>query len=92
MVLGVEPNQVYQEGQVRIGPGDLLCLYTDGATEQSDGQDEQFGEARLIEFLEKRKHWQLEELQKALFATILAYGTDRQDDDITTIIARHVGV
>ncbi|MCZ6766253.1 MAG: SpoIIE family protein phosphatase [bacterium] len=92
MVLGVERNQVYQEGQVRLGPGDLLCLYTDGATEQSDGQDEQFGESRLIEFLEKRKHQPLEELQKSLFATILAYGSERQDDDITTIIARHVGV
>lgn len=92
MVLGVERNQVYQEGQVRIGPGDLLCLYTDGATEQSNEQDEQFGEARLVEFLQTRKRWQLEELQKTLFATILAFGSNRQDDDITTIIARHIGV
>jgi len=92
MVLGIEPNQIYKEGQVLIEPGDLLCLYTDGVTEQADDQEDQFGEQRLIDFVQRRKAWPLEALQKELFATILAHGGGRQDDDVTTIIARHNSV
>ncbi len=40
----------YQSAQVQLQPGDLLCLYTDGVTEASNGQS-WFGIERLIETL-----------------------------------------
>jgi sigma-B regulation protein RsbU (phosphoserine phosphatase) len=89
--LGVDPAAVYQQGEVRIDAGDVVCLYTDGFTEQSNPAQEQFGEQRLIEFLRAKQELPIEALQDALFAAILAFGDGRQDDDSTAIIARRKG-
>ena len=88
MILGVDPERLYQEGRVRIDSGDVLCLYTDGVTEQNSGQGEEYGEQRLIDFLRAKRNLPLNTLQDSLFASVLAFGDGRQDDDITTIIAR----
>ena len=37
----------------RLQSGDRLVLYTDGVTEAANGEDEEFGDARLIEVLRK---------------------------------------
>jgi serine phosphatase RsbU (regulator of sigma subunit) len=47
-VLGVMPGLPYRAGKtVTLDPGDLLVLYTDGATEAPDPSGELFGEERL---------------------------------------------
>jgi len=88
MMLGVDSERVYQEGRVRIESGDVLCLYTDGVTEQNGAHGEEYGEQRLIEFLRVKRNVPLNALGESLFASVLAFGDGRQDDDITTIIAR----
>jgi len=88
LVLGIDPGHRYEEGRVRIDGGDTLCFYTDGITEQSGPQDQEYGEHRLIDFLRANKNLPLAALQDSLFASVLAFGGGRQDDDITTIIAR----
>jgi len=89
LVLGIEPGHRYEEGRVRLDPGDTLCFYTDGVTEQSGEHGQQFGEQRLIDFLRANRNLPLRTLQESLFASVLAFGDGRQDDDITVIIARH---
>lgn len=89
MVLGVRPDQRYHEGSVRLEPGDLLLLYTDGVTEQKDDEGEEYGEERLIAFLRSHENLPLEQLQSALVDDVIAFGNGRQDDDVTTVIVRH---
>jgi sigma-B regulation protein RsbU (phosphoserine phosphatase) len=89
LVLGIEPGHRYEEGRVRLDPGDILCFYTDGVTEQSGAKGQQYGEQRLIDFLRANRNLPLAALQDSLFASVLAFGNGRQDDDITTIIGRH---
>jgi sigma-B regulation protein RsbU (phosphoserine phosphatase) len=89
MILGIEPAKRYAEGRVRIDPGDVICLYTDGVTEQTNAGGDQFGETGLIEFLRANKNRPLSDLQESLFASILAFGNGRQDDDITNVITRY---
>ena len=86
MPLGVEPNQSYQEGHVRVDSGDMLCLYTDGITEQRNSDGELFDESRLITLLRTNKNLSLTELQELLFAAVRNFGGGRQDDDQTAII------
>jgi serine phosphatase RsbU (regulator of sigma subunit) len=88
LVLGVEAGHRYEEGRVRIDPGDTLCFYTDGVTEQGGPNGQQYGEHRLIDFLRANRNLPLPSLQELLFASVLAFGNGRQDDDITTVIAR----
>ena len=51
LVLGAMPGAKYRAGEVALGPGDAIYLYTDGITEQTDPNGELFGEARLQAFL-----------------------------------------
>jgi sigma-B regulation protein RsbU (phosphoserine phosphatase) len=88
MILGVDSARPYQEGRVRLDAGDVLCLYTDGVSEQLSADGSQFGEERLIEFLRANRNLPLAALQDSLFATVVAFGSGRQHDDISVIIAR----
>ena len=48
MVLGVDPEQTYQQSVVHLEINDLLLLYTDGLTDAMNFQDEIWGRQRLI--------------------------------------------
>ncbi len=47
LILGVLPDAPYEEGEIRMDPGDALLLYTDGVTEARNAADEEFDEERL---------------------------------------------
>jgi len=49
-----------------LSPGDLLALYTDGITEASDEQGEEFGERRLVEFLRQHRELSCQPLLTAI--------------------------
>src|SRR6185436_1697109 len=46
-VLGPMPDSTYIRDFVKLEPGDLLCLYTDGIVEAHNSRDEEFGLERL---------------------------------------------
>ncbi|HET6348277.1 MAG TPA: SpoIIE family protein phosphatase [Candidatus Krumholzibacteria bacterium] len=87
MVLGASRMHRFDEGRVGFAPGDLLFLYTDGVTEQTNSSGEEFGEERLIDFIHTNRNLPPVELQNALLATIAEFGGGRRDDDITSVIA-----
>ncbi len=45
--IGLLPDATYTAGTAELGPGDLLVTYTDGITEATDPDDEEYGAARL---------------------------------------------
>ncbi|MBV8864809.1 MAG: SpoIIE family protein phosphatase, partial [Acidobacteriaceae bacterium] len=47
--VGLLPNSTYEQGSFALEPGDLLVLFTDGIPESMNGDDEEWGEERLIE-------------------------------------------
>jgi len=47
-VLGLFPEASYEQAAVDLLPGDRLVMFTDGITEASDSNGEEFGEERLI--------------------------------------------
>ena len=47
--LGLLPQAPYRAGEVELGPGDLLVLYTDGLVEACGPDDEEYGLERLKE-------------------------------------------
>jgi serine phosphatase RsbU (regulator of sigma subunit)/class 3 adenylate cyclase/tetratricopeptide (TPR) repeat protein len=51
--LGVFKEAVWGAVQIRLEPGDTLVMYTDGATETQNSQDEFYGEIRLKENLQR---------------------------------------
>jgi sigma-B regulation protein RsbU (phosphoserine phosphatase) len=47
LLLGIEPDVVYEEQSIDLRPGDRLCLFTDGITEGRGAGGDLFGLARL---------------------------------------------
>jgi len=46
--LGIDLELSPQVFRMRLQPGDLVCLYTDGLTEQENSEGEEFGEGRVV--------------------------------------------
>jgi sigma-B regulation protein RsbU (phosphoserine phosphatase) len=47
MMIGLFPHATYAEGTVRLEPGDVLLMFSDGVTEALSPTEEEFGETRL---------------------------------------------
>lgn len=87
MVLGASRLHRFDEGTVAFHPGDMLFLYTDGVTEQTNEAGQEFGEERLVQFIRANRNLPPHELQNALLSTITSFGGGRRDDDLTSVIA-----
>ena len=82
----------FASGRAQLQPGDLLCLFTDGVTEASDGH-EMFGGPRLIEAFgssmnEPTLQTQIEALRDSVRQFESGYPPV---DDLTLMLARWTG-
>ena len=71
-----------------LKPGDVLTLYTDGVTESFNAADEEFGEERLVEVLQRNRHLPPVNLLAAVLQEVQEFSSREQYDDITLIVAR----
>jgi serine phosphatase RsbU (regulator of sigma subunit) len=72
----------------RLFPGDILALYTDGITESFSDADEEFGEHRLIQVLERNRDRSSQEILTAIVDDVRKFSPREQRDDITLIVAK----
>jgi sigma-B regulation protein RsbU (phosphoserine phosphatase) len=87
MPLGIEADATWKSETVRLGPGDVLLLYTDGITEALDEQGEFFRSERLLEVVQANLGRPAREIQDALLAEVHQFmGHRPQFDDITLLI------
>lgn len=87
-VLGLFKGWDCSAGEWNLAPGDTLALYTDGVTECSNADDEEFGEARLVEALRQHRHLPLPRLLASLVETVRSFNPHEQQDDITVLVAK----
>jgi len=71
--------------------GDILVLYTDGATEAENKQKELYGSDRLISSLEKHRNLSCKEMIEKISADIYDFiGNEEILDDITFVIIKRI--
>jgi len=90
-VLGIFKDWDCEIGEHQLRPGDMLALYTDGITESYNSDDEQFGEQRLTEALQRHRDSSSESVLGAIVEEVHRFSPHEQHDDITLIIAKHRG-
>ncbi len=90
-VLGIFKEWDCEIGECQLRPGDTLALYTDGITESYNSADEQFGEQRLIEALQRHCESCSQIALTAIVDEVQRFSPHEQHDDITLIIAKHRG-
>ncbi len=90
-VVGAFETWSCEERTVRIDPGDLLLLYSDGVTEAGIANDEEFGAQRLVETVARGRGDTLEELAARILSAVEQWGGVEHGDDVTVIALRGTG-
>lgn len=85
-VLGVFADGAYECGSAQVASGDRLVLFTDGITEAHGKDDEEFGEARLIELAVAHRACSAPALQARLAEAVASFASDGLQDDATLIV------
>jgi serine phosphatase RsbU (regulator of sigma subunit) len=88
MVVGLFPNVPFERGNVKLNSGDILAGYTDGITEASNPEDEEFGYDRLVELLKKHRNASAREIVDLTLAEVERFsrGGTHEDDRVMLVM------
>ncbi len=88
-VIGMFPQEDYQEARTELRSGDVLIAFTDGVTEALNPGEEEFGEERLKELLRRTAHLPVDEMSVEISGELRAWIADAaQYDDLTFIVVK----
>ncbi len=90
-VLGPMPDATYTRGFVKLNPGDLLCLYSDGIVEAHDAKDREFGLDRLLQIVKGKRHEPAQDIGQHVLKRVAKWGRAGEDDR-TIVIVKAVSV
>jgi sigma-B regulation protein RsbU (phosphoserine phosphatase) len=86
--LGLAGNDSIKGSEVPWQPGsDLLVLVSDGIIDARNSAGERFGEARLLELIERHRVDSPGRIVDAVFASVAAYAPSATDD--RTLVVLH---
>ncbi len=89
VILGILPQATYEESRMRMDPGDILVLFSDGVTEAVNPQDEDFGEERLGALVASLRDRTAEEIVEAIDTAVTDFTQGAPAaDDITVVVVR----
>ena len=86
---GIQPEGLYQAGNVTLTPGDWLVIFTDGLVEAINSGDEEYGETRVRIALEAGMSLEPKDVLKRLMTDLdLFVGNTPQHDDVTCMLLK----
>lgn len=100
IILGAFGDMDYTRQELRLQPGDSICLYTDGVTEALDPDGNLYGDERLLSFVTELvedldapdRNAYCREACERLHTEIKRYAADaKQSDDITMLWLKYCG-
>lgn len=91
LVLGFSERCSYEQAAIALDHGDLLLAYSDGITEATDEDGDEYGEEKLALLLSSRAWGSAEELVDAVLGDVARHTWEReQGDDMTILVVmRH---
>ena len=90
LVLGVDPDEPYEQAVHPIQSGDTLLLYTDGLTDAMNFQQQTWGKQRLIDSFRRGGATAEIIAQNILWDMRRYVGMTERNDDVTMIVAKVV--
>ncbi len=93
--LGIDPgdrfDDILQEVEVPLAPGDHFLFFTDGLSEAMNASAELFGEQRLRDLLEGAPELASEPLKERILAEVRAFAAGTAQHDDMTMVLLQVG-
>ena len=92
MPVGMFEFAPYSGDETELEPGDTLVIYSDGVTEAHNLAGEEFGEARLVEVLERYSRGSAEIVLEQIISAVREFATGaEQYDDVTALVVKYTG-
>ena len=89
--VGITTEGGYLEGRVMLHPGDVLVIYSDGVTESVNEAEDEFGEARLIEVVQRNRGRTAAGLRDRIDEALQKFvGRAKSVDDLTLVILKRL--
>lgn len=89
MVLGVDPQEEFERELIELRAGDVLLMYTDGANEALNFNDEMFGRERLMQSLRQHAGEPASIIVKNIIWDIRRFrGLADRTDDVTLVVLK----
>jgi sigma-B regulation protein RsbU (phosphoserine phosphatase) len=85
MVVGMFDLATYEQGEVRLDPGDRLVLFTDGITEAESSEGLEFGDDRFLETVVRHRSSNADGMLRGLFDEVTRFAGRHLRDDATAI-------
>jgi sigma-B regulation protein RsbU (phosphoserine phosphatase) len=87
--IGLTEGFTIRREEIKLEPGDILLLYTDGITEATDHQGILWGEDRLADIIRQNADSSAERLIQKIVMALKDYTNGSPlDDDVTLVISR----
>jgi sigma-B regulation protein RsbU (phosphoserine phosphatase) len=86
MVLGVFPDNTYEQAELPLGSGDRLVFYTDGITEARNAGGQWYDEDKLAAAASAARSQPVEAMKDSLLAHVNAFSGGQFEDDATLIV------
>lgn len=92
MLIGLDIDTHYEDGQVQLQPGDTLMYYTDGFTDAANPGGDRYDEERLIASLHQacQRYTSPQDILDHLFNDVQQFigSNNSADDDMTLIVLK----
>jgi phosphoserine phosphatase RsbU/P len=87
-VIGLFPHADYKRGSTLLKPGDVMVCCTDGITEASDANDDEYGRERLVNCIRQNQEKSAKAITEAVLADVNAFsrGSKYTDDKVLMIV------
>jgi sigma-B regulation protein RsbU (phosphoserine phosphatase) len=84
--IGASPTPGYEEQIIQFQPGDRFFVFSDGVSETSNSKNEQFGDNRIKETLERTSGLNIKNSVKEILTEVFTFrGNVDQEDDVTIL-------
>jgi len=88
--VGLLEEAVYEAAEIKLSPGDILVLYTDGITEAENSEGEYFGDERLRAAVLSSSGRGCQELHESLDRAVTDFSQGAvQKDDMTMLVVEY---
>jgi sigma-B regulation protein RsbU (phosphoserine phosphatase) len=84
-VLGVFPEESYDQAQLGLEPGDIFLAFTDGVSEAQNSAGEEYGEERLTALMKASQPSSATGLQHTIVSAVSEFTAFHFHDDVTLV-------